>query len=275
MNDARRIALDVSRPDEPPLGTLSSTERKWLSTAFDQLQLIYKEREAGNPRDNAFCIFEIGNVYIQFLARWDAQLLVCEAVSAKSNPQVETILATEGDATLRTFGFEPPSVSPNYSQTIKVDGVEELAYAARLAFRVLKQVYHVEDMSAVTLKVQVPSKTARTMNLKQVLQQHLKDAEWNTYSVELYRQEGTEFRSVRLSVGPDGVRLDAQDMGPSVRRTWGDDDYEFWVNVPAKEILNLLFALLRERYAGRSDAVDEFRAFCEKEGINHKWDSWN
>ena len=35
-----------------------------------------------------------------------------------------------------------------------------------------------------------------------------------TYSVELYRQEGVEFRSVRLKVKPDGsVLLDAQDMG--------------------------------------------------------------
>jgi hypothetical protein len=33
-----------------------------------------------------------------------------------------------------------------------------------------------------------------------------------TYSAELYRQEGDNFRSVRLSVYADGsVRLDAQD----------------------------------------------------------------
>jgi len=96
----------------------------------------------------------------------------------------------------------------------------------------------------------------------------------HSHSVELYRQEGAEFRSVRLSVGPDGVRLDAHDMGRLVEQVWGDEDYEFWVDVPAMEIHNLLFALLRERYAGRSGAVDEFRAFCEKEGINHKWDSW-
>jgi hypothetical protein len=38
-----------------------------------------------------------------------------------------------------------------------------------------------------------------------------------TYSAELYRQEGDNFRSVRLSVYADGsVRLDAQDMGKVV-----------------------------------------------------------
>jgi hypothetical protein len=95
------------------------------------------------------------------------------------------------------------------------------------------------------------------------------------HSAELYRQEGAAFRSVRLSVEPDGsVRLDAQDMGKSVEEMWGDGDYEFWVDVPATAINKLVFALLRERYAGRAGAVDEFQAFCKNEGIDHKWDSW-
>jgi hypothetical protein len=63
-------------------------------------------------------------------------------------------------------------------------------------------------------------------------------------------------------------------MGELVKQAWGDDDYEFWVDVPPTEIRKLVFALLRDRYANRSDAVDEFRVFCEKEGIDHKWDSW-
>jgi len=81
---------------------------------------------------------------------------------------------------------------------------------------------------------------------------------------------------VRLTVKPDGsVLLDSQDMGKSVEEIWGDDDYEFWIDVPAAAIRKLGFALLlRDRYAGRSGAVDEFNAFCEKEGIDHKWDSW-
>ena len=40
-----------------------------------------------------------------------------------------------------------------------------------------------------------------------------------TYSTELYRQEGDQSRSVRLSVdAEDSVRLDAQDMGTPVKR---------------------------------------------------------
>jgi hypothetical protein len=80
---------------------------------------------------------------------------------------------------------------------------------------------------------------------------------------------------VRLSVANDGsVRLDAQDMGKPVKETWGDSDYEFWVDVPTTALHKLVFALLRDRYSGRSGAVDEFRAFCKEHGIDQVWDSW-
>ena len=94
-------------------------------------------------------------------------------------------------------------------------------------------------------------------------------------STELYRQEGASFRSIRLSVAPDGaVHLDAQDMGKTVEEVWGDTDYEFWVDVPASALRKLVFALLREKYAGRERAVDEFDEFCKQESIEHKWDSY-
>jgi hypothetical protein len=96
----------------------------------------------------------------------------------------------------------------------------------------------------------------------------------DTYSAEVYRQ-GAEFRSVRLSVHADGsLRLDAQDMGKFVEETWGDSDYEFWIDVPSSALPKLVFVLLREKYSARSGAVDEFREFCKKEGIEHEWDSW-
>lgn len=70
------------------------------------------------------------------------------------------------------------------------------------------------------------------------------------------------------------MRLDCFDMGEMVEQAWGHDDYEFWVDVPGSELQKLVFALLRDRYTGRVHAVDEFRAFCENESINHKWESW-
>jgi len=95
------------------------------------------------------------------------------------------------------------------------------------------------------------------------------------YFTELYRQEGDSFRSVRLSVHTDGsVCLDTQDMGKTVNEVWGDSDYEFWVDVPATALRKLVFVLLREKYTGRSKAVDEFRDFLKEAEIEHEWDSW-
>jgi len=96
-----------------------------------------------------------------------------------------------------------------------------------------------------------------------------------TYETELFRQEGVEFRSVRLEVREDGaLRLDCQDMGEAAERVWGADGYEFWVDVPAGELRKLALALLREKYANRAGAVDEFRDSCKGAGIEHHWDSW-
>src|ERR1700686_3042958 len=96
-----------------------------------------------------------------------------------------------------------------------------------------------------------------------------------TYSTEIYRKEGDSFRSVYLSINADGsVRLDAQDMGTHVKEVWGDSGYEFWVDVPATALRKLVFPLLREKYSGRDGAVDEFRAFCKREDIEHEWDSY-
>jgi hypothetical protein len=99
----------------------------------------------------------------------------------------------------------------------------------------------------------------------------LQDAE----SIELARQEGREFRSIRLAAEPDGsLKMCAQDMGPVVEEWWGDEDYEFWVTIPAASTRLLAQALLREKYIGRFDAVDDLRRFCEANGIDHRFDSW-
>lgn len=95
------------------------------------------------------------------------------------------------------------------------------------------------------------------------------------HTVEIARQEGTEFRSVRLSLKDDGaILMDAQDMGPLVEKVWGDSDYEFWVHVPPEAVGTLAFELLREKYAGQLGAVDAFRDWCKTHGIAHEFDSW-
>jgi hypothetical protein len=85
-------ALNALRSGEPPLGSLTSEEQSWLAAAFAHLNRIYEKREAGRPGNNAVCVFDVGNVYVQFLAPWDAELLVCEAVSAKFVPEIAAVL---------------------------------------------------------------------------------------------------------------------------------------------------------------------------------------
>ena len=93
--------------------------------------------------------------------------------------------------------------------------------------------------------------------------------------IEIARQEGTEFRSVRLAIEDDGaIRMDAQDIGPTVTQIWGDDDYEFWVRVPPASLSKLAFELLCEKFSGQLGAVDTFRDWCKAHGVQHEFDSW-
>ena len=93
--------------------------------------------------------------------------------------------------------------------------------------------------------------------------------------IEIARRDGTEFRSVRLTLDDGGViTMDAQDIGPTVSKIWGDDDYEFWTSVAPASLPKLAFELLREKFAGRLDAVDAFRAWCKAHDVEHEFGSW-
>ena len=93
--------------------------------------------------------------------------------------------------------------------------------------------------------------------------------------IEIARQEGTEFRSVRLTLEDDGaIKMDTQDIGPTVTRIWGDNDYEFWAHVPSASLPKLAFELLREKFVGQLGAVDAFRDWCRTHGVEHEFDSW-
>jgi hypothetical protein len=94
-------------------------------------------------------------------------------------------------------------------------------------------------------------------------------------TIEIARQDGTEFRSVYLSLEDDGtIKMDAQDMGPTVTQFWGDSDYEFWVRVPPASLPKLAFELLREKFAGQLGAVDAFGDWCTQHGVQHEFGSW-
>ncbi len=93
--------------------------------------------------------------------------------------------------------------------------------------------------------------------------------------IEIARQEGTEFRRVDLMLKDDGtIVLEGQDMGPTVEEVWGDTDYEYWVRVAPPSLPKLAFELLREKFAGRLDAVQAFRDWCLAHGVEHKFGNY-
>ena len=85
-----------------------------------------------------------------------------------------------------------------------------------------------------------------------------------TTDVELARRDEAEFRSVRLELQADGaLRLHAYDMSAPSPTADGREQYELWVTIPPAEVAKLAFLLLKDRYAGRLQAVTEFRDFCK------------
>ena len=98
-----------------------------------------------------------------------------------------------------------------------------------------------------------------------------------TYLSEIYRGRNAAFRRlahvVCLSVDAVGsVHLFAMDASTNGSDLWGDDNEEFCIDVPATELHKLVFALIREKYSGQADAVDEFTGFCAREEIEYKFD---
>lgn len=94
-------------------------------------------------------------------------------------------------------------------------------------------------------------------------------------NIELYRKDGSTHHDVALTVKGDGaVHMSAYDLGEAPEKIWGHDDYEYWVEVPSTEVQKLLFALLKEKYFARANAIDEFTKFCDQYGIQNKWQSY-
>jgi hypothetical protein len=156
--DARAtVALKGLRPGEPSLGTLPVEEQNWLVAAVIHLIRIDENRDAGQPGNAAFCIFDFGNAYVQFLAPFDGKHFLCEAASAKTVPELAATLTSEKEKLLYDIGFEAVGISPNYSQTVEIESIEDIGYAARLAFRVLKQIYGVTSYGSGEFELNIPS----------------------------------------------------------------------------------------------------------------------
>ena len=94
--------------------------------------------------------------------------------------------------------------------------------------------------------------------------------------IELASLTGPESRAVLLQLQDDGaLRLHAYDRGATARLTFGRDEYEFWVTVPKDAVARLAFELLRDKFAGRIQAVTELRDYCKSREILNTFDTWS
>jgi hypothetical protein len=147
-------SIIVFRPlkrGESPLGSPSPSETRWLQTAFIHLKRVDQWRMTESS--DAYCIFEAGRAYFQCLAPPHDRYLRCESVSEEYVPEIAQVLASEKkDRLVREFGFTPPGSSKNFSRKIEIQNLFDLAYVARLAFRVLRDLYDVRDFESMKFK---------------------------------------------------------------------------------------------------------------------------
>lgn len=144
--------------DEKP--EISAVDEIWLRTAIEHLATIHDERGRGTPGDQAFCIFEISGVYLQFLAKWDTSEFIAEAVSATSNPELEPLLNEEKQSLLSKLHYSPPETSPNYCQTIQISTSGDIVNVAKLAFMTFAYVYDVRDFGKAEFKIFLPDNSS-------------------------------------------------------------------------------------------------------------------
>jgi hypothetical protein len=108
--------------------------------------------------------------------------------------------------------------------------------------------------------------------------------------IELYSERGETSRFIAAEITREGdLLVMTQDVGKAPKEAFGDSDYEFWVQVPARHKSNVLEALggksrswlarigsggdralleaIKRAYGGNARATDDFRDFLDENGI--------
>lgn len=94
-------------------------------------------------------------------------------------------------------------------------------------------------------------------------------------TMQLALRDEEEFTSVDLALTAEGgIDLSAQDLGPTVRRTWGDDDYEYGIRIAPADAARLAYALIAEHYRGDLRAVAKVRELAGRHGIDAQFWDW-
>lgn len=87
--------------------------------------------------------------------------------------------------------------------------------------------------------------------------------------------DGTRYRQLTLGLDrAGGLTLTFHEMGATEEAAWGADDCEIALEMDAKAVNRLAFALLCERLTGQPDGLEHLRAFCEDHDVQHTVACW-
>ena len=105
--------------------------------------------------------------------------------------------------------------------------------------------------------------------------------------VTLCEQEGSYVSIyVDASLHEGELTISGQDIGKAAEDFWGDSDYEYWLTLPpasAEKFFKLICAnspgedpldVLQKKFHG-TGAFSGIRAFCARNGIEAKFDSYS
>ncbi len=94
--------------------------------------------------------------------------------------------------------------------------------------------------------------------------------------MEIFREDGIEFTSIRTNFGADGtLSINGQDMGPMVEQFWGDDDYEYFLSIPKKSIEMFLLHLMKLAFnTEKKITFGDCKKILEVNKIEHTFNWW-
>ena len=95
-------------------------------------------------------------------------------------------------------------------------------------------------------------------------------------TMEIFREDGIEFTSIRTNFGADGtLSINGQDMGPMVEQFWGDDDYEYFLSIPKKSIEMFLLHLMKLAFNNEKKITfGDCKEILEVNKIEHALNWW-
>lgn len=70
------------------------------------------------------------------------------------------------------------------------------------------------------------------------------------------------------------LQFSGQDIGASVKKMFGDSDYEYWLTIKAEHKDQLLLALIEKFFTGNATVISEVKELLEKKKIPCKFFSY-